>query len=100
MRDGGAALTVWMEEVALIAKDTPALQESLRHLQSVVKHLTGLAKDPDALAFAAVPLLKLVGLIAGGAMLVKSAAVADQSGDASFAATKRECCPVSKDANR
>ena len=89
MRDGGAALSAWMAEVAEIAEETPALQNALRELQVVVKHLTGLAKDPDALAYAAVPFLNLVGTIAGGAMLVKSAAVADLSGDAKFAALKR-----------
>lgn len=89
MRDGGAALSAWMKEVSGVAKDEPRLQDALGHLQKAVAHLTGLAKNPDALAYAAVPFLKLVGVVAGGAMLVKSAAVADKSGDAQFAAMKK-----------
>jgi len=94
MRDSGAALTDWMKDVAGIAASSPQLQSALKDLQKAVGHLTGLAKDPDALAYAAVPFLKMVGLVAGAAMLVKSSAVADQSGDTGFAATKKVTCQV------
>lgn len=89
LRDNGAALTAWTRDVSVIAKDHPELQAALGHLQKVVQHLMGLSKNPDALAYAAVPFLKLVGVIAGAAMLIKSAAVADTSGDAGFACTKK-----------
>lgn len=90
LRDGGAALGVWMDEVGTIAASTrmDGLQAALDELRRTVGHLTGLAQNPDALAYAAVPFLKAMGLIAGGSLLAKSSAMAERSGDAEFAQLK------------
>ncbi len=88
LRDNGAALAAWMADVAKDGAEYPEIGVALGHLRDATAHLTGLAQDSNALAYAAVPYLRMVGLIAGAAMLARSASVAQLSGDAMFAAAK------------
>ncbi len=91
LRDNGDAFKVWLGEIQVFAaqNNLEQLQSSVRDLGQAAHHLGSLAKDPDALAAVAVPFLKLMGLVAGGAMLARAALVADQSGSVEFANRKR-----------
>ena len=75
LRDNGAAFKAWLGEIQTFATETnhAQLQSAVRDLGQAAHHLGSLAKDPDALAAVAVPFLKLMGLVAGGAMLARSA---------------------------
>lgn len=91
MRDQGKALSAWLDEVRDLAaaSSLEPLMDSVKDMERAVQALKAKAGDPDALAAAAAPFLRLMGLVAGGAMLARSSAAARENADPSFAAIKK-----------
>ena len=76
LRDGGAAFTAWRTEVGEVLQAHELGRASLKDIDDAASFLKTNEKNPDVLAAAAVPFLNLAGLIAGAAMLERSAIAA------------------------
>ncbi len=76
LRDNGAAFSAWRAEVGEVLGTHELGRAALADLDAAASYLTANAKDLDVLAAAAVSFLKLAGIIAGGAMLQRSALAA------------------------
>lgn len=76
LRDNGAAFGAWRSEVGGVLGAHEQGRAALADLDAAVSYLTANAKDLDVLAASAVSFLKLAGIIAGAAMLERSAQAA------------------------
>jgi alkylation response protein AidB-like acyl-CoA dehydrogenase len=76
LRDNGAAFGAWRSEVGGVLGKHEQGRAALADLDAAVSYLTANAKDLDVLAASAVSFLKLAGIIAGAAMLERSAQAA------------------------
>ncbi len=78
IRDGGAAFRAWLGEARKTTSAMPGLDAALDALEKATNNVldAGRRNDPDSIAAVAAPYLKGFGLVAGGAMTARAAAIA------------------------
>ncbi len=75
-RDGGATIKAWLADVRKVEKKLTNLPEGVKALQDCVDFVVA-SKDPRAPFAAAVPFLKLMGIVAGGWQMARAAAASE-----------------------